>query len=158
LKLEKVINVGIPIICGVLLILMVAFTFMQIILREVFNFSLSWSDEVSQFCMTWLALLGAIWCDKNSRHLNTGLILHRKLNKNLICLIDAILALIIIGIAAVVAYQTAILSFASMSTESLSLPWLKRGYVYIVLPLAMLGTCYYYLKSFLKNILVIFTK
>jgi TRAP-type C4-dicarboxylate transport system permease small subunit len=158
MKLEKIINFGIPILAGVLLLLMVLVTFLQIVLREFFNFSLNWSDEVSQFCMTWLALFGSIWVTKNDQHLNTGLKLHRKLNEKQVCLIDGILALLIVIIAAVVTYQTAIFSFSAMSIESLSLYWIKMGYIFIALPILMLAVFYYYLKNLFKNVLFIFKK
>jgi TRAP-type C4-dicarboxylate transport system permease small subunit len=158
MKSEKLVNLGIPILCEVLLVLMVSFTFMQIVFREFFSLSLFWTDQVAQFCMTWLVLIGSIWCTKNDRHLNTGFKLHQKINKKLIGLIDGFLALVIAVIAAVVAYQTAILSFTAMGTESLALPWLKMGYAYIALPISMLATCYYYLKNFFKNLVFIFKR
>jgi TRAP-type C4-dicarboxylate transport system permease small subunit len=158
MKLAKIINFGIPILCGVLLVLMVTLTFLQIVLREFFNSGIAWSDDVSQFCMTWLALFGSIWLTKNGQHLNTGIKLHQKLNERQICLIDGILALVIAITAAVVAYQSAIFSFSAMVIKSTSVSWLKMGYVFIALPLAMLATCYYYLKSFFKNLASIFKK
>lgn len=158
MKSDKVVDLVIPTICGLLLVLMVSFFFLQIFLREIFNISLSWTDQTSQFCMTWLTFLGSIWCDKNNQQLNTGLKLHKKLNNKMVGLIDGILAIFIAAIVAVVVYQSVIHAFVSMNTESLALPWFKMGYVYIALPLAMLATCYYYLKSFLKNFARVFKK
>ena len=156
MKSGKLINSGIPILCGTLLALMVLLTFLQIVLRQFFNYTFNWSDEVSQFFMSWNALFGIIWVTKNGQHLNTGIKLHKKLKERQIALIDAILALFIAAIAAIVAYQTLIASFSAMGTESLSLGWLKMGYVYLALPLAMLSVCYYYLKSFFQKLALIF--
>jgi TRAP-type C4-dicarboxylate transport system permease small subunit len=156
MKSEKLVNSGIPILCGVLLLLITSFTFIQIVLREFFNSSLNWTDEMSQFCMTWLALFGSIWLDKNHRQLNTGLKLHQKLNKKLVCVIDGILALAIVIFAAVAAYQGVVYVIMTLNQASLSLGWLKMGYVFIAVPLSMCGACYYYLKSFFKNITRIF--
>jgi TRAP-type C4-dicarboxylate transport system permease small subunit len=158
MKLSKLIESGISIISGVLLSLMVSLTFLQIVLRNFFDTGIPWSDDVAQYSMSWMALLGSIWLTKNGQHLNTGLKLQKKLNKWQSCLIDGILALMIVGIAAVVAYQTIITSITAMRVESIALPWLKMGYVYIALPLFMLAVCYYYLKSFFKNVLLIFKK
>jgi TRAP-type C4-dicarboxylate transport system permease small subunit len=152
MKSEKLINIGIPILCGVLILLIILFSFLQIVLRQFFNFSLNWTDEVSQFCMMWIALFGSIWLTKNDQHLNTGLKLHQKLNKKQIRMIDSILALVIVGIAGVAAYQTAIFSLATMDNGSLSLNWIKMGYIFVALPLAMIANCYYYLKRFFKTI------
>jgi TRAP-type C4-dicarboxylate transport system permease small subunit len=158
MKLGKLIDPGIPILGGVLLAIMLVLTFLQIVLRECFDFTLNWSDEVAQFCLTWLALFGSIWATKNNQHLNTGLKLHKKLNERQINLIDGIIDLVIAFIAAVVAYQTAIFAFTTMGADSLSIPWLKMGYVFIALPLFMLAVVYYYLISFFKNITSNFKK
>jgi C4-dicarboxylate transporter DctQ subunit len=156
MKLEKLINSGIPILCGVLLFLIVSFTFMQIVCREFFDFSLNWSDELSKFCMMWMVLLGSIWLTKFDQHINTGLKLHEKMNKRLISLIDNILALSTASCVAVVAYQSAIFTFSGY--RAVSLPWLNVAYVYIALPFAMLAMCYYYFKNFFKNLVFIFKK
>jgi TRAP-type C4-dicarboxylate transport system permease small subunit len=156
MKLEKIINSGIPIFCGTLLFLLVILTFLQVILRNCFNFNLFWSDELSQFSLMWLVLLGIIWAAKNERHLNTGLKLHKKHNKKLVSLIDCVLDLYISGVAGVVVYQSAVFVIFAMGTASQSLSWLKMGYVVILMPLSMLGVCYYYLKSFCRNFASIF--
>jgi C4-dicarboxylate transporter DctQ subunit len=158
MKFGKLLDSGIPIFSGVLLILMVTFTFLQIILRELFSFSLNWSDEATQFSMVWMVLFGSIWLTKNDRHINTGFKLHQKLNKRLLYLIDSLLALSAVISAAVIAYQSALFVLITINCDSNSLPWLKMGYVYIALPIFMLTLSYYYLKSFLKNLTLIFKK
>lgn len=156
MKLEKIVNSVIPILCGSLLFLLVILTFMQVVLRNCFNSNLNWSDELSQFSMMWLVLFGIIWATKNDQHLKVGLKLHKKLNKKLINLIDCILDLLIIVIAGVVVYQSAMFTIFVMGTASLSFSWLKMGYIVSLMPLSMLGVCYYYLKSFCKNVVSIF--
>jgi TRAP-type C4-dicarboxylate transport system permease small subunit len=158
MNLDKLVDRGIPILSGVLLVEIVGVTFLQIVLREFFNFSMNWSDEITCLCMTWLTLIGSIWVTKNDKHLNTGLKLHRKLKKRQICLIDCILALVIVSIAAVVAYQSAVFSFSAMHMDFLSMPGLKMGWAFIALPIFMLAVCYYYTKSFLKNLVLVFKK
>jgi C4-dicarboxylate transporter DctQ subunit len=158
MKLDKLINTGIPILCGVLLIAIVILTFFQVVLRNCFGFGMNWSDEVSQICMMWLILFGSIWATKNNQHLNTGFKLHEKLNKKQVCLIDIILDLFLIAVSAVLVYQTGIFALMALGAESMSLRWLKMGYVFFTLPIAMLGLCYYSLKSFLKNLMCIFKK
>jgi C4-dicarboxylate transporter DctQ subunit len=158
MKSGKIVNFGIPFLCGMLLTLMVGLTFLQVVLRNCFSFSMNWSDEIAQFCMTWMVLLGSIWASKNSLHLNTGLKLHQKLNKRLVRLIDSILDLALIIVGAVVAYQTAMFAFVALGIESLSLPWVKMGYIFIAMPIAMVGLCYYSLKGFFKNLAGIFKK
>ena len=156
MKIGKIINSGIPILCGALLVVMIGLTFLQIILRNLFSSGMRWSDEISQFCMTWMVLFGSIWASKNNLHLNTGLKLHKKLNEKQVRLIDSLLDLLLVVVGAVVAYQTAMFAFVALGIDSLSLPWLKMGYVAIAMPIAMLGLCYYSLKSLFKNLEGIF--
>lgn len=158
MKLEKLVNSGIPIICGALLTVIVVVTFAQIVLRNIFDSGLPWYDDVSQFSMSWMVLFGTIWLTKNNQHLNTGFKVHRKFNEWQSCLIDSILDLTIIGIAVIIVYQSAIFVFTAIDIGCIALPWLKIGYVFIMLPLAMLSVCYYYLKSFLQRLERIFKK
>jgi TRAP-type C4-dicarboxylate transport system permease small subunit len=158
MKLGKLINFIIEIIGGTLLLMIVLLTFSRIVFRQFFNFNIVWSDEVSQFCMSWLALLGSICLTKDNQHLNTGLKLHKKFKEWQVCLIDSILDLVIISITAVVAYQSVKFSYMAMDTVSLSLPWVKMGYIFIALPVFMSAVCYYYLKSFFKNLTSILKK
>ena len=73
-------------------------------------------------------------------------------------MIDGILALVIVCFAAVVAYQTTLFTLMSMSAYSMTVPWLKMGYIFMALPIFMLAVVYYYLKSFFENIVHIFTR
>jgi TRAP-type C4-dicarboxylate transport system permease small subunit len=158
MKLEKITNNGIPILCAVLLVTIVSLTFLQIILRQFFNYSLTWIDELTQICLSWNVLFGFIWLTKHNQNLNTNIYIHHKLNKQLICLIDGILDFFIIVVTAVVAYRIARFSIVAMGFSTVALSWLKLGYVFVVMPFAMMAVCYYYLKSFFKNILSIFKK
>jgi C4-dicarboxylate transporter DctQ subunit len=158
MKSEKLINSIIPIICGALLVIIVALTFWQIILRNLFNSTLSWSDDISQFAMSWLALFGSIWATQNNKHLDAGIKIHKRFNKRLSCLIEAMLALVIAGVAGLLVHQSTIFCFTAMDTESLALPWLKMGYVFAAMPLAMFFLCCYYLKIFFKNFAGVFKK
>jgi TRAP-type C4-dicarboxylate transport system permease small subunit len=156
MKLSKLVDLGIPIICGTLLMGIVMVTFTQIVLRNFFASGLPWYDDVAQFLMSWMVLFSTIWLTKHNQHLNTGLKLHQKFNNRVVCLIDGFLALGIAIIAAVLAYQSAIFAVSSMIIQSIALPWLKMGFIFIMLPIAMLSVVYYCLKSFLKNFTLIF--
>jgi TRAP-type C4-dicarboxylate transport system permease small subunit len=158
MKLSRMIDTGIPIICGVLLVVMVSLTFGQIVLRNFFATGLAWYDDVAQFSMSWMVLFSSIWLTKHHQHLNTGMKLHQKLNQKTVCLIDSLLELGTAIIAGVVAYQTAIFALAALDIDSMALPWLKMGYIFVVLPIAMMGMMYYCLKSFFKNFALIFKK
>jgi TRAP-type C4-dicarboxylate transport system permease small subunit len=158
MKSGKLINVGIPILCAVLLGAIVLLTFLQIVLRQFFNLSLSWVDEVTQICLTWNVLFGAIWVTKNGQHLNAEVYLHHKFNERQIYLIDSVLELIIAAVTAVIAYRSARFALISMNVSTVALSWLKLGYVFIVMPLAMLAMSFYYFKSFFNKCKLIFRK
>jgi C4-dicarboxylate transporter DctQ subunit len=157
MKLDKIVNSGIPIFCGMMLFLMVTLTFVQVVLRNCFGTNINWGDEMTQFSMTWMVLLGMIWATKNNQHINVGIRLHRKFNKKLGYLIDGIFALMLAGAIVVVAYQTAKFALMSMNTESVALRWLKMGYIFFVVPIGMLGICYYYFKNFIQNLVSLFS-
>jgi TRAP-type C4-dicarboxylate transport system permease small subunit len=131
---------------------------MQIVLRNFFASGLPWYDEVTQICMTWLVLFGAIWATKNNQHLNTGLKMHRNLNERQIHLIDGILELVVAVITGTVAYRIARFSLMSMDFSIVALPWLKLGYIFMVMPISMGTICYYYLKNCCKNLALAFKK
>jgi TRAP-type C4-dicarboxylate transport system permease small subunit len=158
MKLGKLVDSGVPIICGILLVLIVTLTFIQIVLRDCFNVGLPWYDDVSQYFMMWIVLFSTIWLTKNNQHLNTGLKLQQKFNKSLVFLIESILSLMIAGIAGVVSYQSAIFAWESLSIDSIALPWLKMGYVFVMLPVAMLSVTYYYLKNFFRDLISLLKK
>jgi TRAP-type C4-dicarboxylate transport system permease small subunit len=158
MKSEKLVNSGISILCGFLLVVIVTVTFAQIVLRNFFASGLPWYDEVAQICMTWLVLFGAIWATKNNQHLNTGLKLHQKLKERHIRLIDGFLELVVAIITGVVAYRIGRFSLMSMDFSIVALPWLKLGYIFIVMPVAMLAICYYYLKNCCQNLIAAFKK
>jgi C4-dicarboxylate transporter DctQ subunit len=156
MKTDKIVDFGIPILSGVLLILMVTFIFSQIVVREIFNFSFNWSAEGAQFCMMWMVLLGSIYLTRHDQHINTGLKVHQRLNKRLVALIDCILALATVGSVSVVTYQSAIFAFSGF--RAVSLPWFNMVYVYIAVPIFMLDLGYDYLIKFFKNLVLIFKK
>jgi TRAP-type C4-dicarboxylate transport system permease small subunit len=151
MKPGKIVDVVIPNFCAGLLFLMTFFTFLQIVLRQFFSIGLPWVDEVTRFCMVWVGLFGSIWITKNNQHLNVGIRLHEKFsNKRMVCLIDGFFCLFVSAVSSVVAYHTAKFAFTSMDVSSLSLEWLKLGYVFIAVPIAMAALSYYYLISGVK--------
>jgi TRAP-type C4-dicarboxylate transport system permease small subunit len=156
MKIEKLFNSVIPVLCGVFLTLIIIFTFSQVVVRNFFDATIVWSDELSQFCMMWMVLIGSIYLSKYNLHINTGLKIHQKLNKRFIALIDSIIALAAVGSAGVVAYQSALFAFSGY--KAISLPWLSMVYVYIAMPLFMLAMCYYYSKNFFGNLVKVFKR
>ena len=54
--------------CEWLLALFVVLLFAQIVLRQLFNYSISWSEELSTYMFVWFAYLGAVVAAKMSAH------------------------------------------------------------------------------------------
>jgi TRAP-type C4-dicarboxylate transport system permease small subunit len=156
MKLEKIINSFIPFLTGAFLIIVVLLTFVQIVMRVFFESNIVWGNDVAQYSMSWMVLIGSIWVTKHNKHLNAGIRLHKKINGKLINLIDGLLALYIACIIAIVTYQTANFCLLSMGYSSMSLDWLKMGFVFIPLPLAMITWCYYFTKRSIADLKKVF--
>lgn len=54
--------------CEWLLALFVVLLFAQIVSRQLFNYSISWSEELSTYMFVWFAYLGAVVAAKMSAH------------------------------------------------------------------------------------------
>lgn len=66
-KLEEYLLVG-------SLVFNVAIVFLQVIMRSVFNYSLSWSEELSRYIFIWQTWLGASVALKYNEHIKVELI------------------------------------------------------------------------------------
>ena len=54
---------------AILLGLIVAIMFAQVMFRYTFNNSLSWSEEIAKFIFIWITFLGAALCFRDRKHL-----------------------------------------------------------------------------------------
>lgn len=80
-------------LCRGLLITFVTLLFIQIILREIFNFGLPWIEELSRFAFVWFAFLGASYAAKLNAHNRVELhlkLLPDALYKSTIFLVDMV--------------------------------------------------------------------
>lgn len=66
--IDKLFN-GIQILLGVMLAVMIALVFFNVILRFFFNSGLVWSEEVSRYVFVYVIYLGAIVAMKENSHL-----------------------------------------------------------------------------------------
>jgi len=58
---------------GIMMISLVGLTFLQVILRYVFNNPTSWTSELSRFILIWLTFTGASVITRYGTHLSMGL-------------------------------------------------------------------------------------
>lgn len=56
------------ILCEILLTVFVVLLFAQIVARQVFGFSIAWTEELSTYLFVWFAYLGAVVAAKMSAH------------------------------------------------------------------------------------------
>lgn len=64
-KLFKIVEICI----AVFLAVMIAFMFMNIVLRYLFNMGFAWSEEIARLCFIYLVYFGSIEAAKDNRHL-----------------------------------------------------------------------------------------
>jgi len=55
-------------LCQCLLVLFVTLLFAQIMLRNLFAYSLPWADELATYAFVWFAYFGAVYAAKKSAH------------------------------------------------------------------------------------------
>jgi len=65
-----------------LFIIMNLSIFSQVIMRKVFNNSLSWSEELARYCLIWMVFFGISYGVKRQRHIKIDLIYDRLSEKN----------------------------------------------------------------------------
>ena len=70
---------SLELLMGTMMITLTAVTFLQVILRYLFNSPTSWSSELSRFILIWITLTGASVATRRAAHLSMGLSLHRRL-------------------------------------------------------------------------------
>ncbi|MBQ8562849.1 MAG: TRAP transporter small permease [Firmicutes bacterium] len=81
-------------------ILMVAAIFLQVIMRFIFNNSLTWSEELGKFIFVWISWLGISLAERKNEHIKITLVTDRLSPKwRTVCEIAAsICVLLILGV------------------------------------------------------------
>lgn len=123
-------------LCQLLLVTFVALLFAQILLRNLFSYSLPWGDELATYAFVWFAYLGAVYATKMSAHNRVTFqfkFLPRWVEKTCALLTD----LIWIGFNAVFIYMSYDFVFNRMNlfwkSQTLGVP---MKYFYLILPIA----------------------
>ena len=80
-------------ICGFLLLTMLICVLVQVVFRGIFDFGLSWTEELARYTMIWLTYIGAVVCLWQGSHIAIDLVVKRLPDKwqNYISLISNIL-------------------------------------------------------------------
>lgn len=126
------------IVLVIMFALMVLVIFGQVIMRYVFNNSLSWSEELGKFLFVWISWIGISIGAKRKEHIKITMFVDKCSPKNaLIC--EILSEIIVFGICAVTAYygielviSQAHINFAGIK---ISMSW---GYLAVVIGCAVM--------------------
>jgi TRAP-type C4-dicarboxylate transport system permease small subunit len=67
-SLKKIIKSPLELVLSLILIGIVVVTFIQVLFRYVFHFSLAWSEELARYLFLWLGALAPAYAFKTSSH------------------------------------------------------------------------------------------
>jgi TRAP-type C4-dicarboxylate transport system permease small subunit len=118
---------------GILLMVMVAIVFANVIARFVLNASLAWSEEVARFLFIWIVFLGSFFAYLTNEHLGLDLVV-KAVSPRVATWINVVANLLVIlalGIITVGGYSITVENWDWLSPAT-SIPY---GYVNIIVPL-----------------------
>ena len=123
-------------ICRTLLAVFVLLQFAQILSRELFNYSFSWSEELATYMFVWFVFFGASYAAKLYAH-NRVTFQFKKLPKKLTNIIEGIADLFWICFNVYFVYLSFNFVFFKMNlfwkSQTLGIP---MKYIYLILPIA----------------------
>jgi TRAP-type C4-dicarboxylate transport system permease small subunit len=122
----------------VLMSLMTVFIFLQVIYRYILKQPLSWSEELSRYLFSGVTLFGAVLLYRSNGHINMSLLKDLIKIKPVQVAIDFIAGLLTLVFLVIVIRYGFPMSFQilKLGVSSPSMPWLKMGYVFLLLPFA----------------------
>lgn len=93
-------------ILGLILIFLIIMGFISVICRFVLQIPLAWAEELMQFCMVWIAYLGASAAANERKHIRVAMIVNMlpKSAQKIISLISELLWLVCSGILIYLGY------------------------------------------------------
>ncbi|MCL2569321.1 MAG: TRAP transporter small permease [Oscillospiraceae bacterium] len=72
----KYLSVFIKYICAVLMVVITASTFIQVVRRYIFESVFRWPEELAIYSMIWVAFLGAVLCLKDNGHVRIDAVIN----------------------------------------------------------------------------------
>lgn len=144
-KFEEIVLVG-------MLSIMVILVFLQVVMRYVFESSLTWSEEVSRFFFLWIIWLGAAYATKENTHISIDFITSR-LPKNVKEKVVILKYVIWMAFAIFLAYISWKLTFLIFERGQLSAALrIPMGFGYASIPCGITLMIIRLLQNFHKNI------
>lgn len=118
-----------------LLALMVAVVFLGVFFRYVLDASLAWYDEFASYLLVWLTFYGAVVASYHHRHIGFETVVNRFMPGTRRAL-GVVAELFVLGFQFVLFYYGWLLTQKMGDETAISVPWVKMGWVYSVLPIA----------------------
>jgi TRAP-type C4-dicarboxylate transport system permease small subunit len=119
----------------ILLVLMVALVALGVFFRYVLGASLAWYDEFASYLLVWLTFYGAVVASYRDRHIGFDVVVNR-LMPSTRRMMKIVAELFVLGFQIVLFYYGWNLMQKMGDETAISLPWVKMGWVYSVLPIA----------------------
>jgi TRAP-type C4-dicarboxylate transport system permease small subunit len=118
-----------------LLVLMVVVVALGVFFRYVLGASLAWYDEFASYLLVWLTFYGAVVASYRRRHIGFDTVVNRFM-AGMRRVTEIIAELFVMGFQIVLFYYGWNLMHKMGDETAISLPWVKMGWVYSVLPIA----------------------
>jgi TRAP-type C4-dicarboxylate transport system permease small subunit len=135
-RLEQVLLAANRAIIFILMSVMAALVFTNVITRYIFNFSIIWAEEVSQYMMVWIAYLGAGLALRQGRHVAIEMFQDRLQAPHARVLRAAIAGMVLIFLAALTVLGFQFVAFAwQQETPVLNI---SLGIPYLAVPIGAL--------------------
>ncbi len=144
-KFEEIVLVAV-------LAIMVVLVFLQVVMRYVFQASLSWSEELARYMFLWIIWLGAAYATKEGSHISLDVITSRLPRKGQL-IANALKYIIWIGFAIFLAYISWQLAFKIFERGQVSAAMrIPMGYAYASIPFGMSLMLFRILENGIKTI------
>ena len=134
----------------VLMTLLVAITFMQVLSRFVLKIPLSWSQEVVRLCVVWIIFLGSAVAVKEGTHLTLDM-LTSQLPKPIRKIFRILILFLMLVCAAILLYGGAEYCIKCASKTMITLPW-PADIQYASMPVSAVLMIWYVLECLKKEV------
>ena len=127
------------------LVVMVVLLVIQVTLRYIFNTAISQAEEISRYCLIWMAFIGASYGAKKRTHVEMGFLVDLLIpSKTIKRWYQAMVDLIIVVIFLLLLPESIKFIILQMNSTSPTIPQLSLAVVYVILPvgIALMGLRY----------------
>lgn len=139
--------------CAVCILFVTALVTLGIILKNIFNFSFPWTEELCQYVMVWVACIGGVISVEKHDHVSVDII-YNILPKKIHAYYKMVLAIISTVFLAIFAYYSylQVVTIKETARVSVTMPWFQMWWMY----LATLVGCALMSIEYFKTIFVLF--